>query len=169
MKLIKDKVDFQKVRKSLLDDLKYYNQFIIKKIEVDDLISALNKAKSAIILIEEYQNDFNLDNELLEFKKLEPQLKIASLNPTRTGWITNWFSRKNLIQKASKNQFYAINPLYLVVNKKFIDKAHDKNLSVFPWTVDSVATIEKLVKYRVDGIITNNILNVRDVLNKLNT
>jgi len=76
MKLIKDKVDFQKVKKSLLEDLKYYNQFIKKKIEVEDLSSALNKAKSAITLIEEYQNDFNLDNELSEFTKLNQKINL---------------------------------------------------------------------------------------------
>ena len=76
MKLIKDKVDFQKVKKSLLEDLKYYNQFIKKKIEVEDLSSALNKAKSAITLIEEYQNDFNLDNELSEFTTLNQKINL---------------------------------------------------------------------------------------------
>ncbi len=112
-------------------------------------------------------SSFN-QKELLEFKKLEPQLKIASLNPTRTGWILNWFSRKNLIKNAVKNQFFAINPLYLIVNKKFIDKAHEKNLAVFPWTVDSFTTIENLIKMGADGIITNNISRVREVLHKLN-
>jgi len=107
-------------------------------------------------------------SELLKIKKLEPQLKIASLNPTRTGWILNWFSRKNLIKNAVKNQFYAINPLYLIVNKKFIDKAHEKNLAVFPWTVDSFTTIENLIKMEADGIITNNISRVKEVLNKVN-
>ncbi|MFX1320974.1 MAG: hypothetical protein ACFFAQ_04930 [Promethearchaeota archaeon] len=76
MKLIKDKVDFQKVKKSLLEDLKYYNQFIKKKIEVEDLSSALNKAKSAITLIQEYQNDFNLDNELSKFTKLNQKINL---------------------------------------------------------------------------------------------
>lgn len=76
MKLIKDKVEYQKVKKGLLDDLKYYNQFIIKKIEVDNLISAINKVKSAITLIEEYQNDFNLINELSEFKKLSQKIDL---------------------------------------------------------------------------------------------
>ena len=105
--------------------------------------------------------------ELLKIKNLEPRLKIASLNPTRTGWILNWFSRKKMIKTAEENKFYAINPLYLVVNKKFIDKAHKKNIKVFPWTVDSITAIENLIKKGVDGIITNNISRAKEVLNKL--
>lgn len=112
-------------------------------------------------------SSFN-QKELLEIKKIEPRLKIASLNPTRTGWILNWFSRKKMIKTADENRFYAINPLYLVVNKKFIDKAHERNIKVFPWTVDSMTAIEKLIKMGVDGIITNNISSVVEVLNKLN-
>lgn len=105
--------------------------------------------------------------ELLKIKNLEPRLKIASLNPTRTGWILNWFSRKKMIKTAEENKFYAINPLYLVVNKKFIDKAHEKNIKVFPWTVDSITAIENLIKKGVDGIITNNISRAKEILNKL--
>ena len=106
--------------------------------------------------------------ELLKIQELEPRLKLASLNPTRTGWILNWFSRRNMLKKSVQNQFYAINPLYMLVNDKFVKKAHNKNLKVFPWTVDSQTTIETLVKIGVDGIITNNISKTKEVLNKLN-
>ncbi|MFX1304771.1 MAG: glycerophosphodiester phosphodiesterase [Promethearchaeota archaeon] len=108
-------------------------------------------------------------SELLKIQKLEPQLKLASLNPTRTGWITSWFSRRTMLKNAFQNQFYAINPLYLLVNNKFVKKAHNKNLKVFPWTIDSQQQILSLVKIGVDGIITNNISSVKEVLNRLNT
>jgi len=107
-------------------------------------------------------------SELLKIQKLEPKLKLASLNPTRTGWIVSWFSRRTMLKTAIQNQFYAINPLYLLVSNKFVKKAHDKNLMVFPWTIDSKTAIENLVKIRVDGIVTNNISRVKEVLNRLN-
>ncbi len=106
--------------------------------------------------------------ELIKIRYLEPQIKIASLNPTRSGWFINWFSRKKMIKTAVENKFYAINPLYLIMNKNFIDKAHKKNLKVYPWTVDSISVIENLIKMGVDGIISNDISRVKDVLNKLN-
>ncbi len=129
-------------------------QKIVKKIKEADLYDS--------IIISSF-----IHNELLKFKKLEPQLKIASLNPTRSGWIIDWFSRKSLIKNAAKNQFYAINPLYLIVNKKLVDKAHEKNLKVFPWTVDSPSSIENLIKMGVDGIISNDFSSVQEVLNKI--
>jgi glycerophosphoryl diester phosphodiesterase len=105
-------------------------------------------------------------NELLKIKNLEPKVKIAALNPTRTGWIINWFSRKNVIKTASKNNFYAINPLYLIVNQKFINNAHENDLKVFPWTVDSASSIESLIKMGVDGIISNDVSRVQFVMKK---
>ncbi len=107
-------------------------------------------------------------SELLKIQKLEPRLRLASLNPTRTGWIVSWFSRRTMLKNAFQNQFYAINPLHMLVNYKFVKNAHDKNLKVFPWTPDSRTTIEALVKIRVDGIITNNISRVKKVLNQYN-
>lgn len=107
-------------------------------------------------------------SELLKIQKLEPRLRLASLNPTRTGWIVSWFSRRTMLKNAFQSQFYAINPLYMLVNYKFVKNAHDKNLNVFPWTVDSQTNIENLVRIGVDGIITNNISRVKEVLNKLN-
>ncbi|UCD01455.1 MAG: hypothetical protein JSV23_00030 [Promethearchaeota archaeon] len=107
-------------------------------------------------------------NELLKIQKLEPGLRLASLNPTRTGWILSWFSRRTMLKDATQNQFYAIDPLYLLVNNKFVKKAHNRNLMVFPWTVDSQQQILSLVKIGVDGIITNNISRVKEVLNRLN-
>ncbi|MFX0104947.1 MAG: glycerophosphodiester phosphodiesterase [Candidatus Hodarchaeota archaeon] len=107
-------------------------------------------------------------NELLKIQKLEPRLRLASLNPKQTGWIISWFSRRTILKSASQNQFYAINPLYLLVNKNLVKKAHNKNLMVFPWTVDSKTTIKRLVKIGVDGIITNNISRVKEVVKGLN-
>lgn len=107
-------------------------------------------------------------SELIEIRKLEPKLKLASLNPTRSGWLTSWVSRRVLLKNSVQNGFYAINPLYLLVNPRFVRKTHEKNLKVFPWTVDSQRIIGKMINIGVDGIITNNISNVKKVLNKIN-
>jgi glycerophosphoryl diester phosphodiesterase len=112
-------------------------------------------------LISSFKHD-----ELLRIQKLEPKLKLASLNPSRTGWIKSWFSRKEILKVATIHKFYAINPFYILVNNKFIHKAHEKNLKIYPWTVDSEFAIKKLVKMGVDGIITNKIYRVKSILNR---
>lgn len=47
-----------------------------------------------------------------------------------------------------------VGPLTLL-NKKFIQEAHNKNIEIWRWTVDKEKTIKKLLKLKVDGIITN--------------
>jgi len=104
---------------------------------------------------------------LLRIQKLEPRIKLASLEPTRTGWIKSWLSRKDLLNVAIKNKFYAVNPFYRLVNQKFITKAHKNNIKIFPWTVNSDSSIKKLIKLGIDGIITNEVHRVKKILNEL--
>ncbi|MHA2185842.1 MAG: glycerophosphodiester phosphodiesterase [Promethearchaeota archaeon] len=110
-------------------------------------------------------SSFKLD-VLLRVKKLNPQIKLASLEPTRIGWLNSWISRKKLLKDAIENNFFAINPFHVLVTQKFINKAHKNNLKVFPWTVNSDAAIRKLIKMGIDGIITNKIYRVKEVLNQ---
>jgi glycerophosphoryl diester phosphodiesterase len=105
---------------------------------------------------------------LLRIQKLEPRIKLASLEPTRTGWIKSWLSRKKLIRVAIKNNFYAINPFFKLVNENFVNKAHNNNLKIFPWTANTYPALKKLINKGVDGIITNDVERARAVLDKMN-
>ncbi len=104
---------------------------------------------------------------LLKIQKSDSTIKLASLEPTRTGWINSWMSKKKMLNVAIKNNFYAINPFYKLVNEKLVNRAHKNDIKVFPWTVDSESTIKKLINDGVDGIITNKIPKVREVLNQI--
>lgn len=104
---------------------------------------------------------------LLKIQKLDPRFKLASLEPTRTGWIRSWVSRKKLLSIANRNEFYAINPFYKLVNQQFVSKAHKNDIKVFPWTVNSDFSIRKLIEVGVDGIITNEVSRVKKILNSL--
>jgi len=102
--------------------------------------------------------------ELFEIQKLEPKIKLASLEPAGSGRLSHWENKEAMINKAVKNRFYAINPLYKLVDKQFIEYAHKHNLKVFPWTVDSGIGMKKLINLSPDGIITNNISRLKEVL-----
>jgi glycerophosphoryl diester phosphodiesterase len=102
--------------------------------------------------------------ELFEIQKLEPKIKLASLEPAGSGRLSHWENKKAMINKAVQNKFYAINPLYKLVDRKFIEYAHNYNLKVFPWTVDSGIAMKKLINMGPDGIITNNISRLKEVL-----
>ncbi len=49
----------------------------------------------------------------------------------------------------------AIHPIYIFVDEKIVKSAHEAGIMVNPWTVDSVGRIEKMIRFGVDGIITN--------------
>jgi len=105
-----------------------------------------------------------LHEELIKIQKIEPQLKLATLVPTGAGKFSDWNYKKKLIDFTSENNYYAINPLYKLADKQFIEYAHEKNIKVFPWTVDSGIAMKKLINMGTDGIITNDISRLKEVL-----
>ncbi|MBY8980769.1 MAG: hypothetical protein KGD72_10285 [Candidatus Lokiarchaeota archaeon] len=107
-----------------------------------------------------------LHEELIKIQKIEPQLKLATLVPTEAGKFSDWNYKKKLIDFTSENNYYAINPLYKLADKQFIEYAHKKNIKVFPWTVDSGIAMKKLINMGTDGIITNDISRLKEVLNR---
>ncbi len=50
----------------------------------------------------------------------------------------------------------ALHPFYMYVNKGYVKRAHNAGLQVNPWTVNNEKTVKKLLKFGVDGIITDN-------------
>lgn len=105
-----------------------------------------------------------IHQELLDIQKIDPNIKLASLEPAGKGRLSHWENKEAMINKAVKNKFYAINPLYKLVDRKFIEYAHEKNLKVFPWTVDSGIAMKKMISIDSDGIITNDISRLKEVL-----
>lgn len=102
--------------------------------------------------------------ELLKVQELEPKLKIGALEPTGTGWVTDWILKKKMVSNAVENGFDAIHPFYKLVTQKLVDYAHDNNIMVNPWTVDSLNAMKTLFNYGVDGLITNDIKKAKKVL-----
>ena len=107
-----------------------------------------------------------LHEELLKFHKCESELKLASLEPTQYEKKYNWDIKKKMIQFCIDNGFFAINPFYPIVDQQFVDLAHNHNIKVFPWTVDSKPSIRKLINLGVDGIITNDVTKIKRILNQ---
>ena len=102
--------------------------------------------------------------ELFEIQKIEPKIKLATLEPAGSGRLSHWENKEAMINKAVNSKFYAIHPLYKLIDRKFIEYAHTHNLKVIPWTVDSGIAMKKLINMGPDGIITNNISRLKEVL-----
>ena len=118
--------------------------------EVVKVLSENNVLDSTILISFKHK-------ELLKTRIEHPELKLGAIIPSGFGWITNWFFRKKLISSLSEKNFFSVNPLFPLVNKKFVKRAHTNGLKVFPWTVNSKNRMKKLNEMGVDGILTNHI------------
>jgi len=104
--------------------------------------------------------------ELLKFQKIDPTVKLAYLDHNSYERPCSWDKKAEWIQFCIDNNLYAINPFYPLVNQQFVDFAHGNNIKVFPFTVDSGPAMRKLIKFGVDGIITNDIIKAKKVLSR---
>ena len=105
-----------------------------------------------------------IHEELLAIQKLAPSVRLASLEPTPGTIKIDWVRKKEMIEYCINNKLYAINPIVMMVDQQFIDYAHANDIKVFPWTVDSRISIKKLIRLGADGIITNDITKVKDII-----
>ena len=63
-----------KNKKDLLKELSVYKEIILKKSNIEELNSALNKTRSALTLIKEFQDKFELDDQLNDFNELNNKI-----------------------------------------------------------------------------------------------
>ncbi|MHA2037540.1 MAG: hypothetical protein ACW98X_13980 [Promethearchaeota archaeon] len=69
-----------KSKKDLIEELSYYKSIILKKVKSGDYNSALEKVRSALILIQDHQDSFNIKNELNDFYELNKIVKVELQN-----------------------------------------------------------------------------------------
>ena len=97
---------------------------------------------------------------LPEIKKLNPRIKTSVLfKPTvfqgfllKLGFNAN---RDTIIQNAAALAADIISPHYLYVDAAFVHCCHKKCIKVLPWVVNETETMERLLNYGVDGIISD--------------
>ena len=116
-----------------------------------------NTAEPAVSLIDEYimnhhwdydrvlVSSFNHD-ELTKVKAQQPKIRIGALISKIP---------ENGAQFAEALGAYSVHVKMKVINRQFVDDAHQRNLKVFVYTVNSPEEIETLRSLSVDGIFTN--------------
>ncbi len=109
-------------------------------------------SKKIVRLVEEYGMEdkvvltsFNNDY-LEEIKKINPDISV--------GIVYN-FRMQNYREKESLPGVSEINPLWYFLSKKFVRKAHDNKIKIYPWTVNSRFAVSYISRLGVDGAITN--------------
>lgn len=104
--------------------------------------------------------------ELSKFKQKNSEIPVAALDPTGGGWLTTWLLKSRIVESAVDNGFDGLHPLHNLMNKKFIDRAHKKNLFVNAWTADTKKSWKRLINADIDGITTNDPRGLIEYLNE---
>ncbi len=103
-------------------------------------------------------------NELKKVKNLDKNIPCSALEPAISEIFKDILFRKKTIKKAISNNFDGIHPLYLLVNRKYIEFAHSNGIYVNPWTFDNPKLWKKYIDIGCDGIITNDPRNLIKML-----
>jgi glycerophosphoryl diester phosphodiesterase len=103
---------------------------------------------------------------VIESKKFSNRINIQSFDPeilnimhkkyplVKTAYLTdNPGIDNNLSMLVFTPDIYS--PHYKLVNHKFLDSLHSKNMRVIPWTVNDDKDIDAMLALKVDGIITD--------------
>jgi len=81
------------------------------------------------------------------FNQTYPDIKLVALIENDSG-ITS-----NLAALGFKPAVYS--PYYKVLSEKSIDSLHQQDIAVIPWTVNDTTDMKELIRWDVDGIITD--------------
>jgi glycerophosphoryl diester phosphodiesterase len=123
------------------------------KIKVCIEIKVLGIEEKVLKMIKELK----MENEVILFSFYFPVLtKIRSLNPTIP--ILYLIDKADLITVDYAQLIHA-NAIGIgsktTITKKFINTAHQNNIEIWKWTVNSLKQMKELSTFGIDGIITN--------------
>jgi len=118
----------------------------------EQILKTIKKHKKRILL-----SSFN-HNILKKIRRLDKNIKIGLLlkKPTR-----------NYIKLASEIGAYSIHFRSLIIRKRSIEKAHKNGFKAYVWVVDDKSKMRKLIESKIDGIFTNNVATLKEVLNEM--
>lgn len=106
--------------------------------------------------------------ELLEVRRIEPELELALIVPNTEEYIPEWDKRKELIESVVKLNIPIIVTRHKNVDEQFLHFSHKHNLKVFAYTINTKKIMERMVKMGVDGIIVNSISKTKKILEQKN-
>ena len=112
---------------------------------VDNLLKVIEKYPIKRFIFSSF--DFNI---LRELKKKREEVVVEGLCFSPYG-------------KSFPSFLSGVNPYFVFVNKRMVDRMHSRKLTVKPYTVNNPFIMKRFIKMRVDGIFTD----VPDVLRKI--
>lgn len=78
-------------------------------------------------------------------------------------FISRYPADEAVIEKCRELQLYSWNAWHEILTREQVDAMHDAGVKVFTFTVDSAEHFEKVKSMGVDGIFTNNIIELERI------
>lgn len=126
--------------------------------------------QDVINLIEEYNLEDNIlissfNHNCIEiFKNINPNIKYANLYHNKDDYV----GFDNVVEHAKYSGIYSINLNHQLVDKDLVNLAHNNNLKVFVYTVNTPNLMRNMIKYGVDGIFSDYPDLMREILESIN-
>lgn len=180
---IKNSGESFNISESNFNDINRKRIFSIGK---DDKIVTLEKAlkvirgKSKINIDLKVNNDEGLISkiaaELIEKYKLEEEVIITSSNygvllkirgynsNIKIGYIT-----RSLEEDFNIDEIDAISIAYEGLNERVVERVHQLGKEIFVWTVNNEEEGQRAIYLGVDNIITNDVIRIRNLINKISS
>ncbi|MFX1568268.1 MAG: hypothetical protein ACFFCV_07860 [Promethearchaeota archaeon] len=155
------KVENFKNKKNLIEELNYYKSIILKKVKNGDYNSALEKVRSALILLQEHKESFNIEKELLDFYNLSEQIQ-SELNGHRMIYKRRF---DNLLrEKLNETNLENFSKLLAMLKNDVdhnLDRYHLQDLSI------KITKYFKYIKKMYEILSCYKILNYYDASDKI--
>jgi glycerophosphoryl diester phosphodiesterase len=96
------------------------------------------------------------DDVLRELRDVGAGVRIAVLVSAR--------KPERIFERAETVAAEAVNPFFTLVDSELVRRAHGEGLAVYPYTVDEIDSMERLLDLGVDGLFTNRPDRLRELL-----
>ena len=70
----------------------------------------------------------------------------------------------DVAESAAQAGHQALHPQHDLVGPELIDRAHELGLEVHAWTVNDVATMKRFVEWGIDGVMTDDVVAARTIV-----
>jgi glycerophosphoryl diester phosphodiesterase len=116
---------------------------------------AVEAARARGVLDQTLYSSF-YDEVLAELRATGPATRLAVLVSAR--------HPERLFERAAAVAAEAVNPFFTLVDEELIRRAHGEGMAVYPYTVDELDWMERLLDLGVDGLFTNRPDRLRELL-----
>jgi glycerophosphoryl diester phosphodiesterase len=123
-----------------------------RRVKINIELKGKGTALPVALLLEEYiKKGWQRDDFMVSSFRAK---ELKNFQDQNTGIKIGLLARRK--KKIAKNlNLYSINLGLRIADKGFIDRLHERGFRVFVWTVNKKRDIERLMSFKVDGIITD--------------